>query len=342
MRDPLLLLCSFNAVTFLSFGWDLTNYNISSNYYVSSIAVYGNRAFLALPRSSCYNNNTNPTLVEASWYNEQPVFFGRTPFFLDSQTWKNCEHLQDVISVDMEPMRPRLWVLDKGSIECPAKIVIYNLFQRVNYSLDAPEDTGRKFSCIVVDNGPKLNGARGYISFDGLPDLLVFSINEFKWWRIRLEPQDSILPVSTKFIAFSRKEDVLYVTGGEERGIFSLDLTLLRQEFADEVESVNVTFLGEKLGASSALVADFKDGLSYYIPRDFVVVRWNTRQPPQAEYYNVLAQSYDLLPYVSQLYTGPQNGIWAIANPGHPTQCPTDSPHLEKRLVKLLKYNMFT
>ena len=44
-----------------------------------------------------------------------------------------------------------------------------------------------------------------------------------------------------------------------------------------EVESVNVTFLGEKLGASSALVADFKDGLSYYIPRDFVVVRWNTR-----------------------------------------------------------------
>ena len=43
------------------------------------------------------------------------------------------------------------------------------------------------------------------------------------------------------------------------------------------MESVNVTFLGEKLGASSALVADFKDGLSYYIPRDFVVVRWNTR-----------------------------------------------------------------
>ncbi|RYA67405.1 hypothetical protein DD592_27510, partial [Enterobacter cloacae complex sp. 2DZ2F20B] len=145
-------------------------------------------------------------------------------FFLESQTWKNCEHLQDVISVDMEPMRPRLWVLDKGSIECPAKIVIYNLFQRVNYSLDAPEETGRKFSCLVVDNSPKLNGARGYISFDGLSDLLVFSINEFKWWRIRLEPQDSILSVSTKFIAFSRKEDVLYVTGGEERGIFSLDL----------------------------------------------------------------------------------------------------------------------
>lgn len=68
-----------------------------------------------------------------------------------------------------------------------------------------------------------------------------------------------------------------------------------------------------------------------------------------AEYHNLLAQSYDALPYVSSLFTGPQNGIWALVNPQRPTLCsdhnrtlPESSgnyPKLKSRVVKLLKYN---
>lgn len=43
------------------------------------------------------------------------------------------------------------------------------------------------------------------------------------------------------------------------------------------VKVLEVTYLGEKLGASSGLVTDYKSGLSYYLPRDYVVVRWDTR-----------------------------------------------------------------
>ncbi|XP_044253218.1 uncharacterized protein LOC123004163 [Tribolium madens] len=315
------------------FGWDLSYYNISSDYFVSQVAVYGNRAFLSLPRSSCRNNITNPTLVEASWFNEQPIFPRKYPFFLDFQTWNNCDHLQDVVAVDMETMRPRLWVLDKGNLECLPKIVIYNIFQKINFTLEAPKNVS--FNSLVVD-GPK-----AYIGLDASSNLLIFSLAEFKWWQINLEAPNTNLPISTKYVALGRKEPILYLTGGDERGIFSLDLTEIESfNQEEEIFNANVTFLGEKLGNSTCLVADFKNGLSYYIPRDYVVVRWDTRNPPIAEHYNVLAQSYELLPYVSQLYTGPQNSIWALANPS-PSHLCQESPQLSKRLIKLLKYNIF-
>ncbi|EFA08570.2 hypothetical protein TcasGA2_TC006225 [Tribolium castaneum] len=273
------------------FGWDLSYYNISSDYYVSNVAVYGNRAFLSLPRSSCRNNFTHPTLVEASWFNEQPIFPRKDPFFLDFQTWNNCDHLQDVVAIDMEALRPRLWVLDKGNSECLPKIVIYNIFQKINYTLDAPKDVG-SFNSLVVD------GPRAFIGLDDSNTLLLFSLNEFKWWQINLEAPNTLLPVSTKFLALGRKKPKLYLTGDDERAMFSLDLTELENfDQEEEIFNVNVTFLGEKLGNSTSLVADFKNGLSYYIPRDYVVVRWDTRNPSIAKHYNVLAQSYDLLPY---------------------------------------------
>lgn len=38
---------------------------------------------------------------------------------------------------------------------------------------------------------------------------------------------------------------------------------------------VNVTLLGEILGISTGLEADYKSGLSYYMTRDYAIVRWN-------------------------------------------------------------------
>lgn len=48
-------------------SWGLNNFGINENYYVSSVAIYRTRAFFALPRSVCYNNVSNPTVVEVPW-----------------------------------------------------------------------------------------------------------------------------------------------------------------------------------------------------------------------------------------------------------------------------------
>jgi hypothetical protein len=111
--------------------------------------------------------------------------------------------------------------------------VIYNLFQKINYTSEAPQAALDKVNYIVVDTDVKLNGARGYVGLDGTDYLLVFSLSQFKWWRINLKSPNTLLPISTKYLAFARKEQVLYVTGGEERGIFSLDLSLIRRELEE-------------------------------------------------------------------------------------------------------------
>lgn len=69
----------------------------------------------------------------------------------------------------------------------------------------------------------------------------------------------------------------------------------------------------------------------------------------RAEYYNVLAQSYDKLPYVGDLFTDSQYGLWALVNPIDPNECSeytnngsfNDIPRVAQRFVKILKYNKF-
>lgn len=66
-----------------------------------------------------------------------------------------------------------------------------------------------------------------------------------------------------------------------------------------------------------------------------------------AENHNVLGQSSERLPYVSQLFTGPYNGLWALVNPLNEEQCfeyqndlnRTNIIKLEHRVVQILRYN---
>lgn len=46
---------------------NLRSLGVGDDFYVNDIAVYFNRAFLALPRTVCNNNVTHPTLVEVPW-----------------------------------------------------------------------------------------------------------------------------------------------------------------------------------------------------------------------------------------------------------------------------------
>lgn len=49
------------------------------------------------------------------------------------------------------------------------------------------------------------------------------------------------------------------------------------QNFQDTIITSNVTLLGQKLGPSGGIVADQKQGLIYYLLKDYAIVRWDTR-----------------------------------------------------------------
>lgn len=47
--------------------------------------------------------------------------------------------------------------------------------------------------------------------------------------------------------------------------------------FKDNTIIVNATFNGYKLGRSAGLISDLKGGLTYYMIRDYAVMRWDSR-----------------------------------------------------------------
>lgn len=150
---------------------------------------------------------------------------------MESQEWGNCDHAQDVISLDTEPLKARLWALDKGNSNCSSKLIIYNLFQKINYTIETPENLEihkHKLSYLVVDPVVTFKGLRAYVGFEGINYLLVFSFNEFTWTQLNLESGNQFVPVSTQFLAVSKRDGVLYMTGGEQREIYSLDLNEIR------------------------------------------------------------------------------------------------------------------
>lgn len=115
--------------------WNLHNYGITENYYVSSATVYRHRLFATLPRSYCPNNTTHPTILELPWLGEYRSFvafpkirsLGTT-----SQVWGECGDLQDAIDLELEGQTGRLWILDMGNDFCDPKLVLYNLHTNVD------------------------------------------------------------------------------------------------------------------------------------------------------------------------------------------------------------------
>lgn len=70
--------------------------------------------------------------------------------------------------------------------------------------------------------------------------------------------------------------------------------------------------------------------------------------PLTAEYHDVIIQSYQMFPYVSQIFHGSKNTIWALVNPGKSEFCYGDErnsqnhllndlPRLENRIVKIVQ-----
>nr|CAH7736196.1 unnamed protein product [Callosobruchus chinensis] len=341
------IVLAFTSVNSLS----LEGLGFDDNYFVSSVAIHGTRAFLAIPRSICFNpKKSNPTLVEISkagdrYFYTPGIFDTSRQKLLGHQQFGECDHLQDVISIDIQPqMMTKLWILDKGSEKCPPKVVsftlIYNAFSE---STELSGIAGRGLNIIETDHSEYKDGSRAYIGYAGENKLIVLSLNNLKWWEIRLiEPTNPIQMINVDYLAKSKTDSKLYITSKDGNEVYAMNTRDVKNlgDRKNGNQKVNVTYVGDKLGRSTGIETGYKAGLNYYMIRDYVILRWIIGSPMKAEYHNVLAQSYDRLPYVSGLFTGPQRGLWAIVNPGNPDMCNlTDLPMVHRRFVKILKFN---
>lgn len=146
-------------------------------------------------------------------------------------------------------------------------------------------------------------GVKAYIGDAGNNILLVVSLQEFKWWRLNLlEKSEPYMLVSSSFLAISKSSPVLFISGWNSTEVFALDLNQLRKDegpliiesrviftkfttnvncnyylFQTTVTEYYVTYMGNKLGVSRGLETDQKNGLNYYLLRDFAVAQWNIK-----------------------------------------------------------------
>lgn len=121
-------------------SWTLSNLNISTTDQLIGVSVYYNRAFLCL-RSS--NNETIPSLVEASWPENS---IGSRPKIFPSETQhrQKCRNVQQAKATDIDG-KGRLWVVDEGTTFCAPKLFIYDL-------LYFNEEVSKKYYCVGIFN----------------------------------------------------------------------------------------------------------------------------------------------------------------------------------------------
>ncbi|XP_060522245.1 uncharacterized protein LOC132699508 [Cylas formicarius] len=331
--------------------WDLSSQGFDDYYYVSDIAIYFNKVFLALPRKTCFNGVKHPTVLEVSWTELSHPLSKTRIKAISGQTEGNCSELLNAVALDIETRRSKLWILDKGNEACSPKLIAYMLFQNSFSDLNIVLSgiSGKMLNTIVIDDEIGIPTSRAFVGNTGENSIVVIYLDDMEWRKFALVEANKFLPINADFIAISKDKSLLYFTSTESTTMFSTNTTNFAEPIS-EVASANVTVLGHKLGVSSALETDYRNGLIYYLTRDYAVVRWSTGYPMMAEYHQVLAQSYKRMPFVSRIFTGPQRGIWALVNPFSPRECDfmnqsvaldSQSVTLKKRAIRIMRFNKF-
>ncbi|XP_050297862.1 uncharacterized protein LOC126737151 [Anthonomus grandis grandis] len=328
----------------------LESLGINSDVYISDIAVYLNRAFLTIPRTICDNNVTHPTFVEVPWKEYNVILKSRFSKHIEDQIWAECDNLQNAISLAKEGPKAKLWILDKGNEFCPPKLMTYSIFhnkfleEEIIELADIPKEG---LSTIVVENEPTIGNHRAFIANAGENTILVCFLAKLECNKINLiEKRTPPSTVLVDFLDISKTDSTMYLTGLQSSNLWSFDLANLPTESGkkhDPPFAVNVKWVGETLGLSSGLETDYKNGLLYYLTKDYAIVRWNTEEVLQAENHEVLAQSYEKLAYVSRLFTDSQGSVYALVNPFGPFTCNNDTAEVNldslERVQQIMKYN---
>ncbi|RLU27454.1 hypothetical protein DMN91_001258, partial [Ooceraea biroi] len=198
---------------------------------------------------------------------------------------------------------------------------------------------------LVIDPVGDQWGSRGYIADAGDETIIVYSLGQAKWWKLRMLHEPEIPRVHSTDLAISRRNSILYMTGHNTHDLFSINLNKVREDevfrtASHGVQNITVTWLGKKLGPSMGLICDLKDGLHYFMTSERASVRWDTKLPLNAQSHSVLMQSNDV-PCITDYVMDTRRNIWGLVNlkcPGA-TKKNVSTSILKSRIVRILKYS---
>ncbi|XP_066592041.1 uncharacterized protein [Prorops nasuta] len=313
-------------------GWDLVSADLEQNAVITRFAVWRNRAFLVIPRQK--RRVKKATLFEGVWpetvNNNVKAFLG-----LEKSGLTKCSGLRTAVGLDIEPLG-RLWVLDVPEESyCPAKIIVYDL-RRNNEEVASNELSGvdkNKLGAIVIDSYIGLWGQRAYIADPGDETIIIYSLGQRKWWKVKLQHATNVQYLRITDFAISRKNSVLYLTASSSLDLFSVNLQQLRydMDFSTRVtRNITVSWVGYKMGTSSGLLCDSKIGLHYFMVSEKASVRWDSKLPLIAENHQILLQN-QTVPCIADYRMDSQKNIWAVVNP----VCPKHRGKYFKGILKL-------
>lgn len=333
-------------------SWNLSSVNLEDDALIWRFTIWKNKAFLAVPRRKNDIKNKRYTLVEAPWPEiRDETTFALRPFpnsYSQLNHMDNCfRSLRCVVALDIDS-RGRLWVLDVPTEKrCSAKIIIYDLL-RNNQELKRVElsnvSTANLRAIVTYSDS---EDTRAYIGDPGNESILVYSIALNRFWKIKLTHEPDIPKVYSSDLTICCRTSLLYFTGYPSRDLFSLDLEeLLEREEATEkiVKSANVTWHGEKLGSSTGLYCDKKNGLHYFLINDKASVRWDTDFELKAENHLVLVQTEDV-PYITHYAADSQKNVWGLSNVWFPFREESFidfETKLESRTLMVFNYSQYS
>ncbi|XP_048519723.1 uncharacterized protein LOC125503427 [Dendroctonus ponderosae] len=217
----------------------LKSLGISENVYISDIAVYFNKAFLAIPRTVCTSNVTQPTLLDVPWKEHLNVILkSRFNKPMDGQVWANCRNLQNAISLAKEGAKSKLWILDKGNEFCPAKLRAYNMFHGIFLNEDTIElaqVSKSNLNTIVIEDEPTLGNHRAFIANAGDNKVLVCYLSALACQHLSLlSGENSANPGIVDLLSISRVDSRMFMTSTRSRKVYSVDLDQITAQYEEE------------------------------------------------------------------------------------------------------------
>ncbi|XP_059622715.1 uncharacterized protein LOC132265933 [Phlebotomus argentipes] len=267
-------------------GWCLQSLGVQQcDFELLHVSVHHLKAFLSVKSK---NTSQIATLVETSWPENLLHFVARR--FPNAQAHNLATGCQRIVqswrtAVDA---KSRLWVIDRGSPKCPPKLIVYNLRTPWNSEVHRHvfgNATEGIFTSLTID--PETHAGRftrAYLTLKESNCFVVYSLEEKSFRTLCSKDtarfsESVILPTGQ-----------LYLYDSTRNSLHFGDMRRIRDEefHRNDVIFWETMIIGSLLGSGRSLTVDSHNFLYYIIPRDGVIVKWNTATPLTAENHDVL------------------------------------------------------
>lgn len=191
---------------------------VPSGSLISSVVFYRNRFFV------CFPNQEQQSLYEAPWVGSTLTPPKLKPFPKQDLP---CQ------SLDID-IRGRLWVLSAS------RLIIYNVIYFTEIQ-SCGLDEGNYGSIVVDPITTPMIGVRAYIGSPDHGEILVYSLKERRYWRLKLEFNGLI--IDTAFLTIAKKEGKMFVTGKKSDQMYLVHLEKVRKMLGPPAIVSRVSFL---------------------------------------------------------------------------------------------------